>query len=86
MKESRSVPSLKLIGLPAFLSAAQLHQAARNNAALQKLFDELPHKTREQKLHDALEAMRHLHGVGPPARVTSCRAAPTQPDDDGGER
>ena len=50
-------------------------QAARNNEALQKLFDELPHKTREQKLRDALDALSLLHGVNPPARSNQGRAA-----------
>ncbi len=48
-------------------------QAERNNAALKKLFEELPNKTRAEKLRDAFDAMGHLHNV--PARGNGGGAA-----------
>ncbi len=40
--------------------------AERNNAALKKMLEELPNKSREEKLRDAFDAMGRLHNVKAP--------------------
>jgi hypothetical protein len=38
-------------------------QAERNNAALKQMLEELPYKSREEKLRDAFAAMGRLHNI-----------------------
>ncbi len=75
--------SLSILGLnqgpsvPLDVRRFEGEQAERNNAALKKLFEELPNKSRAEKLQDAFDAMGHLHNVpvrgnvGGAARVSS---------------
>eukprot|EP00277_Geminigera_cryophila_P017591 CAMPEP_0179456258 /NCGR_PEP_ID=MMETSP0799-20121207/40013_1 /TAXON_ID=46947 /ORGANISM="Geminigera cryophila, Strain CCMP2564" /LENGTH=112 /DNA_ID=CAMNT_0021255739 /DNA_START=16 /DNA_END=354 /DNA_ORIENTATION=- len=41
----------------------QSEEAQKNNIRLQKMLHDLPNKTREQKMNDAMSAMANLHEV-----------------------
>jgi hypothetical protein len=41
------------------------HEALENNARLAQLLEDLPNKSREQKMKDAMSAMANLHEVLP---------------------